>query len=116
VVLLGDAGYSPSPLTGMGGSLALVGAYVLAGELALAGGDHEAAFARYETELRGYVARCQKLPPGGINGFLPRTAFALWLRNQSMRAMTRWPMRALVARTFNRADAITPRDYPVLIP
>jgi 2-polyprenyl-6-methoxyphenol hydroxylase-like FAD-dependent oxidoreductase len=114
VVLLGDAGYSPSPLTGLGTSLALVGAYVLAGELAAAGGDHVGAFARYETELRGYVAQCQKMPPGGINGFLPRGAAMLWMRNLSMRSMTRWPMRAIMARSFGKADAITPRDYPGL--
>ncbi|MDC0679487.1 FAD-dependent monooxygenase [Sorangium atrum] len=48
VVLLGDAGYCPSPASGQGTSLALVGAYVLAGELAASGGDHGVAFARYE--------------------------------------------------------------------
>jgi 2-polyprenyl-6-methoxyphenol hydroxylase-like FAD-dependent oxidoreductase len=46
VALAGDAGYCASPLSGMGTSLALVGAYVLAGELAAAGGDHQAAFPR----------------------------------------------------------------------
>jgi 2-polyprenyl-6-methoxyphenol hydroxylase-like FAD-dependent oxidoreductase len=54
VVLLGDAGYCPSPLTGLGTSMALVGAYILAGELADA--NHPAterdpvteAFDRYE--------------------------------------------------------------------
>ena len=40
VALLGDAAYCPSPLSGMGTSLALVGAYVLAGELATAGDDY----------------------------------------------------------------------------
>lgn len=37
VALVGDAGYCASPLSGMGTSLALVGAYVLAGELGPAG-------------------------------------------------------------------------------
>ncbi|HKT06124.1 MAG TPA: FAD-dependent monooxygenase [Rugosimonospora sp.] len=111
VVLLGDAGYSPSPLTGMGTSLALVGAYVLAGELAAAGGDHALAFPRYEAALRGYAAQCQKLPPGGISGFLPRGALAIRLRNLSMGMMTRWPLRALMAKAFQKADAITLPDY-----
>lgn len=61
VVLLGDAGYCGSPLSGQGTSMALVGAYVLAGELKAAGGDHGAAFANYEKELRGYVAANQEL-------------------------------------------------------
>ncbi|MGI5204338.1 FAD-dependent monooxygenase [Spirillospora sp. CA-108201] len=61
VVLLGDAGYCGSPLSGQGTSMAMVGAYVLAGELKAAGGDHRAAFANYEKELRGYVAANQEL-------------------------------------------------------
>ncbi|TDD80559.1 FAD-dependent oxidoreductase [Actinomadura darangshiensis] len=61
VVLLGDAGYCGSPLSGQGTSIAMVGAYVLAGELKAAGGDHRAAFANYERELRGYVAANQEL-------------------------------------------------------
>ncbi|MGR6999001.1 FAD-dependent monooxygenase [Yinghuangia aomiensis] len=46
VVLLGDAAFSSSPMSGQGTGLALVGAYVLAGELAAAGWDPGAAFAR----------------------------------------------------------------------
>jgi 2-polyprenyl-6-methoxyphenol hydroxylase-like FAD-dependent oxidoreductase len=111
VVLLGDAGYSPSPLTGLGTSLALVGAYVLAGELAAAAGDHRVAFARYEAELRAYVTQAQKLPPGGIKGFLPAGAAAIRMRNVSMRMMTAWPLRALMAKVFQKADAITLKDY-----
>lgn len=61
--LVGDAAYCPSPVSGMGSSLALVGAYVLAGELARHT-DHRAAFAAYEQRMRPYVARAQKLPPG----------------------------------------------------
>jgi 2-polyprenyl-6-methoxyphenol hydroxylase-like FAD-dependent oxidoreductase len=111
VALVGDAGYSPSPLTGLGTSLAIVGAYVLAGELAASEGDYRVAFARYEDELRDYVKQCQDLPPGGVGGFLPRTRMAIWLRNQSMRMMTSWPWRGLLARTFQKADAITLKDY-----
>lgn len=61
VALLGDAGYCGSPLSGQGTSMALVGAYVLAGELRAADGDHEAAFAAYERELRAYVTANQEL-------------------------------------------------------
>ncbi len=48
-VLLGDAAWCPSPLSGMGTGMAVVGAYVLAGELADAAGDYRVAFDRYET-------------------------------------------------------------------
>jgi 2-polyprenyl-6-methoxyphenol hydroxylase-like FAD-dependent oxidoreductase len=113
VVLLGDAGYCPTPLTGLGTSLALVGAYVLAGELGRAGGDHRTAFRRYEEILRPYVAQGQQLPPGGINGFAPRSALSIRARALSMRAMTRWPMRPLLAGQFAKADAIDLPSYPV---
>ncbi|WP_101785989.1 FAD-dependent monooxygenase [Nonomuraea indica] len=70
VTLLGDAGYCASPLSGQGTSLALVGAYVLAAELAghHAAGDHAAALARYEARMRPFVALNQALAtenPGG---------------------------------------------------
>ncbi|MFE5587463.1 FAD-dependent monooxygenase, partial [Kitasatospora sp. NPDC056531] len=77
VALLGDAGYCPSPLTGLGTSLALVGGYLLAGELAAAAGDFAAAFARYEERMRPYVTRAQELPPGGMNGYAPDTALMI---------------------------------------
>ncbi|MFI2030877.1 FAD-dependent monooxygenase [Streptomyces buecherae] len=61
VALVGDAGYCPSPLSGQGTSLALVGGYVLADCLARAGGDHAAAYAHYERRLRSYVTLNQAL-------------------------------------------------------
>jgi len=59
--LLGDAAYCSSPLSGIGTEMAVVGAYVLAGELKEADGDHVIAFARYETLTREYVTHCQKM-------------------------------------------------------
>ena len=47
IVLLGDAGYCAAPASGRGTSQALVGAYVLAEQLAAADGDHSTAFAAY---------------------------------------------------------------------
>jgi 2-polyprenyl-6-methoxyphenol hydroxylase-like FAD-dependent oxidoreductase len=61
VALAGDAGYCASPMSGQGTSLALIGAYVLAGELAAAGADYQAAFRNYEKELRPYVIINQEL-------------------------------------------------------
>jgi 2-polyprenyl-6-methoxyphenol hydroxylase-like FAD-dependent oxidoreductase len=112
VALLGDAGYSPSPLTGLGTSLALVGAYVLAGELARTPDDHRSAFARYQNELRDYVTQSQKLPPGGIRGYAPKSSLAIWARNQSMRMLTVTPLGRMVAKQAGKASAITLRDYP----
>jgi 2-polyprenyl-6-methoxyphenol hydroxylase-like FAD-dependent oxidoreductase len=49
--LIGDAGYA-NTLGGFGTGLALIGAYVLAGELVAAAGDHSAAFAAYDRRMR----------------------------------------------------------------
>ncbi|MCW0212299.1 MAG: FAD-dependent monooxygenase [Pseudonocardia sp.] len=117
VALVGDAGYCPCPLTGMGTSLGLVGAYVLAGELAAARGDHTRAFAAYEGRMRPYVAQGQELPPGGIKGYAPASAFAIRMRAFSTRLMVSRPLRGLVRKAFfGKADAIDLPDYPVLAP
>ncbi|KAF4983145.1 hypothetical protein FZEAL_1368 [Fusarium zealandicum] len=62
VVLLGDAGYAPSPLTGVGTTLAMVGACVLGGEIGRHGHDIPKALEAYEATLRPYVTESQKLP------------------------------------------------------
>jgi 2-polyprenyl-6-methoxyphenol hydroxylase-like FAD-dependent oxidoreductase len=108
--LVGDAGYCPTPLTGLGTSLALVGAYVLAGELAASDG-HRAAFERYDQIMRPYVTEAQKLPPGGASGYAPSSALAIRMRAVSMRSMTRWPMRSLLAAQFAKAGNIALPDY-----
>ncbi|WP_120727241.1 FAD-dependent monooxygenase [Streptomyces hundungensis] len=61
VALLGDAAFSSSPMSGQGTGLALVGAYVLAGELAAADWDPEAGFARYEARMRSFVEANQEI-------------------------------------------------------
>ncbi|MCX4683144.1 FAD-dependent monooxygenase [Kitasatospora purpeofusca] len=61
VALLGDAGYCCSPLTGQGTSVALTAAYVLAGELHRADGDHRAAYPAYERRLREHVTANQAI-------------------------------------------------------
>ncbi|MEJ3744401.1 FAD-dependent monooxygenase [Actinomycetes bacterium KLBMP 9797] len=110
-VLLGDAAFGGS--LGMGTSMALVGAYVLAGELAAAGGDHRAAFARYEAEMRTYVEANQKRPPGGVRGFTPRTRHGIWLRNQLIRAIPHLPGKGTMMGGIQKAaNAITLKDYP----
>jgi 2-polyprenyl-6-methoxyphenol hydroxylase-like FAD-dependent oxidoreductase len=109
-VLLGDAGYCGSPLAGLGTSMSLVGAYVLAGELGRATSP-EAAFDAYQKEMAAYVAGGMTLPPGGMHGFAPKSRLAIRARAASMRSMSRWPMRQMLAKQFGKADAITLKDY-----
>ena len=96
VALVGDAGYCPSPLSGQGTSLALVGAYVLAGALQAAGGDHGAAFAAYQRRMRDFVARNQQIAIGNTKRFIPQTRRQIWLQNQAIRTLPYLPGKKLV--------------------
>ena len=111
IALVGDAAYCPSPLTGLGTSLALVGAYVLAGELT-SGPDHRAAFANYEKIMRPYVAIGQQLPPGGVRAYAPQSQRAIWARWMSTKLMASRPLRGLSRRLFfSKAGAIDLPEY-----
>lgn len=76
VALLGDAGYCPSPLSGQGTSLALVGAHVLADSLARNPGDHRAGYARYERRMRPFVTLNQALATENAGGPAPEESTA----------------------------------------
>lgn len=108
VALVGDAGYCASPLSGMGTSLALVGAYILAGELGRYG-DHAEAFPRYERLLRPYVARAQKIPPGAVSLASPRSRVGLAVSHAVLGfaarpAITRLLGRLTATKTADRLD------------
>jgi 2-polyprenyl-6-methoxyphenol hydroxylase-like FAD-dependent oxidoreductase len=112
VALVGDAAYGPSPMAGVGASLALVGAYVLAGELAAAAGDYATAFAGYEARLRDYVTRGQRLAKGNAIGLIPRSRWQMRMRNQFIRMLPYLPWKGLVAGGVQKAaNAIALRDY-----
>jgi 2-polyprenyl-6-methoxyphenol hydroxylase-like FAD-dependent oxidoreductase len=79
-VLLGDAGYCPALLTGQGSTLAMMGAYILAGELKLALGNHQRAFAQYEQAFRPVVRQEQKKVGATARFLVPATPLGLWLK------------------------------------
>ena len=79
--VVGDAAYCPSPISGMGTSVAIVGAYVLAGEIAKWGDDYGRAFEGYERLMRPYVDKAQKLPPGAPAIANPETAWGISVLN-----------------------------------
>lgn len=70
--------YCGSPISGMGTTLALTGAYNLAGALKAHPDNHEAAFTLYESTMRPVVERAQKLAPGAPNVFNPETWWGVW--------------------------------------
>jgi 2-polyprenyl-6-methoxyphenol hydroxylase-like FAD-dependent oxidoreductase len=87
VALVGDAAHAPSFLSGQGTSLALVGAYLLAGELA-AHADAVDAFASYERIARPFMEANQALASRkGGSLIMPRTQEELDARNAKLAAM-----------------------------
>jgi 2-polyprenyl-6-methoxyphenol hydroxylase-like FAD-dependent oxidoreductase len=80
IVLLGDAGYGAT-FGALGTGTAVVGAYVLAGELEEARGDVRAAFDRYEARLRKAVSTTQDGSRAGAF-MAPATRFGIAARNR----------------------------------
>lgn len=85
IALVGDAAFCVSLLAGQGSALAMISAYVLAGELAQAEGNYEVAFARYEAFLRAYIAKKQQAAERFAGVFAPRTQWGLNFRNLVIR-------------------------------
>lgn len=79
-VVVGDAGYAAGP-TGGGTSLALAGAYMLAGEISKNKSDLTAALQGYEEQMRPIIDDLQKIPPFAPWIVAPQSAWAIWLRN-----------------------------------
>ncbi|HEY4216686.1 MAG TPA: FAD-dependent monooxygenase [Gemmatimonadaceae bacterium] len=110
--LVGDAGYGGT-IGGMGTGLAVVGAYVLAGELAAANGDCVTAFARYEDRIRDYAKRCQSGARTVGSFMAPRTRIGIAVRNASLRLAYALPGKGFMERiAMRRASNITFGDYP----
>jgi 2-polyprenyl-6-methoxyphenol hydroxylase-like FAD-dependent oxidoreductase len=113
VVLVGDAGYCASPMSGQGSSLALIGAYVLAGELAAASGAYQTAFQQYEKEMRPFVALNQALGLKSANLMRSKEQknVMTWLLEQIMRIAPGLFINRSTQRIHQAANAITLKDY-----
>ncbi|MFI9842306.1 FAD-dependent monooxygenase [Nonomuraea sp. NPDC051941] len=116
IALVGDAAHSPSPLSGQGTSLALVGAYVLAGELKAAGGDHRVAFARYQEEMSGYVDVNLSLGESNAKQMVAGSPRQIRMQTTMMRMVSHLPWKDLALRPILKplnaaANAITLKDY-----
>lgn len=91
VICLGDAAHAATPLTGMGTSLAITGAYVLAGELSkLDDGEHPSkALEAYERTFRPFVEHMQKVPLFVPAIAHPETAWKRWLLHAFVSALSK---------------------------
>ncbi|MGW4960823.1 FAD-dependent monooxygenase [Nonomuraea sp. NPDC004186] len=111
VVLVGDAAYCASPAAGQGTSLALVGAYVLAGELAGGGGTEG-----YEREMREFVEANQALGPANVKGMVIGSSLAVWLQTRMIRLLPHLPGRdrmidRIAGPIHRAANAISLKNY-----
>lgn len=91
VTLVGDAGYCPGPAVGGSTSLAVLGAYVLAGELARADGDHLRAFAAYELHMREPVRRSRSFARGAAKGIIPGSRAGVWALTRGAQLISAMP-------------------------
>jgi 2-polyprenyl-6-methoxyphenol hydroxylase-like FAD-dependent oxidoreductase len=114
VVLLGDSAWCSSPSSGQGTSLAVVGALVLAGELAVSDGDHTRAFGEFERRMRPWVTATQKMGRDNIKRLAADNRFELWLQHQLLRIMPYVPGKGLFMRRMLRViNGIELPDYSV---
>lgn len=107
--LVGDAAWAPSFLAGEGCGLGIVGAYVLAGELAKSSGD-PVAFAHYESRLRGFIETKQEMATRFASAFCPDTHFGVIFRNWVASLLNLRPI-ATLALSSTLKDEIELPDY-----
>lgn len=81
IAVIGDAAHCPSPASGQGTSIAIVGAYVLAGELKKAHGDHMLAFTAYQSAMQHFIDQNLKIAPITLKGMIAPSKLNLRLRN-----------------------------------
>ncbi|RZQ65748.1 FAD-dependent monooxygenase [Amycolatopsis suaedae] len=118
VTLVGDAGYCPGPAVGGSTTLAMLGAYVLAGELAAARGDHERAFAAYEREMAEPVRGSRALALRAARTLIPASRSGMWGLVQAARLLSVLPSKAgralvrLQSQGLRLYDSIELKDYP----
>jgi 2-polyprenyl-6-methoxyphenol hydroxylase-like FAD-dependent oxidoreductase len=111
VVLLGDAACCASPMAGMGTSMAVVAAYILAGELRDAAGDHATAFANYEQQMRAFANAAQKLAEGA-EWFVPETRFKHWMSLQIWKILPHTPWKnMMIEMPAKVANTVKLKDY-----
>ena len=110
VTLAGDAAFCVSLLAGQGSALAMVAAYILAGELHRANGDYAQAFARYQDVMGPFVLAKQEAALGFAGAFAPKSKAGLFLRNQVFKLLAFDWIANIVARR-GLLDNIALPDY-----
>ncbi|OSC39989.1 FAD-dependent monooxygenase [Mycobacterium decipiens] len=122
VTLVGDAGYCPGPAVGGSTSIAVLGAYILAGELAQAGGDYPRAFAAYEQQMAHPVRRSRAFARTMAKIIVPGSAAGACAIARSAQLITMLPSgltRALAKMNPRGArlyDSMPYKEYSATVP
>jgi 2-polyprenyl-6-methoxyphenol hydroxylase-like FAD-dependent oxidoreductase len=120
VTLVGDAGYCPGPAVGGSTSLAVYGAYVLAGEIAEAAGDHATAFANYERTMMPSVLGSRSMARVNARTLVPGSRWGVRALIGGARAVSILPLGVTQALArLNRKgvrlyDSMPLPDYPAV--
>jgi 2-polyprenyl-6-methoxyphenol hydroxylase-like FAD-dependent oxidoreductase len=104
IALVGDACYCPSLLSGKGSTLAMAGAYILAGELKSADGEHAVAFQRYEALFKPFMMKKRKAARSFAKSFVPKTEWGIALRNKLFALMSSSLFSWLFLSQFKDSD------------
>ena len=99
VVLTGDAAWCATPIAGIGTTLAIVGAYVMAGELSRSA-DLREALTRYEEVLRPYVKKGQNVSKLAPKMLQPQTLLGVALQRSLLRMVDTPAIRQVVTKLF----------------
>jgi 2-polyprenyl-6-methoxyphenol hydroxylase-like FAD-dependent oxidoreductase len=91
VTLVGDAAYCPGPAVGGSTSIAVLGAYVLAGELAQANGDYTRAFASYEQQMANPVRRSRAFARTVSKSLVPGSKTQAWALTHATQLISALP-------------------------
>lgn len=110
-VLVGDAAYCPSPISGMGTTSGITGAYFLAGEIANHIGDHASAFKAYEDKMRPFATKAQTLMPGTPWIANPQSWWGIYVLNSFLWFVTRTGLSKLAGIGEPPVTAITLPRY-----
>ena len=113
VALLGDAGYCPTPFTGLGVTGCLIGAYVLAGELARHGNDVTSALKAFDMTIRPGVDEIQTLR-GNMNLFFPSSRLGVWLMRNAAWVMSKLDQLTWRPRSEEDFERWKVPEYPEL--
>lgn len=90
IALLGDAGFCPSPISGMGTTTAIISSYVLAGEISKSPDDVPRALENYQAIMKPFVQQVQNLPPGAPQILNPQTTYGIAILKYSLRIASSW--------------------------